>query len=347
MNKKYRLDLWNTKRGTKNLHRITKYNKGINKRNKNIDSGRIIKINHSRNIFNEEVFIVPKNFSIRDNSEEAISFFNNVMKYSNTTDEKYGRIRFVLKNVQHVTVDAIMYLIAVMNNIRTKCNAIEYRGDMPYKDDVKQLFIESGFFERLSIKNRYTGKINNKNSICIRTGKQVDNDVIKSLCDFVDNRIKIKSKTKRALYQTFIELMSNTYNHAYDEDDNLERVWYVYAKKEKRTVYFTFLDTGKGIADTIYKKQTEKFFEYLKLKKEFELTLSAFTGTYRSETKELKRGTGLPEIYMHSKTHLSNMKVITDKSYCNISPNENGKNLNNHLHGTVYVWEIHEEEKHI
>lgn len=347
MGKKYSLDLWNTQKGKKNLYKITKLNKGIKKRNNNIESCKIVRINHSRNKNNEEVFNVPKDFSIRDNPEETISFFNNVMKYSNTTEEEYGRIRFVLTQVQHVTVDAIMYLIAVMNNIKTKCNTIEYRGDIPYKEDVKQLFIDSGFFDMLSIKNEYTRRMRNKNSICIKTGKQVDNDIIKVLCDFVQDQIRIKNETGRALYQTFVELMSNTYNHAYVYDDNLERVWYVYAKRERKVVYFTFLDTGKGIADTIYKKYIEKILKNFKIKKESDITLSAFTGTYRSETQKVNRGTGLPEIYQHSKTHLYNMKVITNKSYCNISSNETGKDLNNHLHGTVYVWEIHEEEKYL
>lgn len=341
---KYSYDYWQTIKGRKEIIRLTKLNKSKKHKNKNIN----IKNSNLDNNIEQKSYIqklnVPSNFSFINNTEETIYFFNDLMQKLEKQEERTA-FYLNLKNVESVTVDAIMYLLAIIRNtkVNEKTNN-KFCGNIP--DDIlaNQEFVKSGFFNYVKTKN--IDFVPSGSRICIKTSDHNNPDLALQIVEFAKEKVQMSDEQERALYQTLIELMSNTYHHAYSSKDNvtMEHVWYIYVENVEDKICFTFLDTGVGIAKTIYLKYYEKFQKIFLNTKETDYVMSAFTGTFRSQTKELYRSTGLPEIYTYCQKGLfSKFTLVTNNSICRLCKNNNIL-LNNEFNGTLYFWEISEKE---
>ncbi|MBO5501277.1 MAG: hypothetical protein J6A48_04575, partial [Clostridia bacterium] len=67
----------------------------------------------------------PNNFSIRNNSDETVKYFSLVHSLIAKANPK-DQIFFDFSHVENLTADAIMYIIALMNNDK-KLNAFDIR----------------------------------------------------------------------------------------------------------------------------------------------------------------------------------------------------------------------------
>lgn len=294
--------------------------------------------------------VAPTYLSLVDNPEETTVFFKTVFEAINKS--KRGQsIFFDLSSVTQVTVDAIMYLIAVINNSRV-INQLEIvcRGNVPIDNDANSMFEDVGFYKY--VRRIIPSKKNNKpvDRIKIAYGKESDGKITSSICDFVNGKINSTNNlpTKR-LYPMLIELMTNVKHHAYnDKNGNMSARWYVYVEDGNDGIRFVFLDTGVGIPATIRKNWSERIRDGLKgiIGEDSDDSIyieAALNGEFRTETKQENRGKGLPEIknaVLSKDNRLADMKIFSGHGICTINRagHVEKQYIETAFEGTLFMW---------
>lgn len=257
------------------------------------------------------------------------------------------RIYFDLEYIENITADAIMYIIAFINNFKKlKILNVNIGGNLPKNDSVK-LFIEDVGFYSYVMGLKRTHMPNNKNRFQISHGQDADGRLVSKICDFINDIMGKKDllSTKR-LYPMIMELMTNTKQHAYNKDNRssiMECNWYIFAEHSDNSIKFVFLDTGVGIPSTIRYNLTEKMANrFSSQTKDAAFISSALKGEFRTETRKNNRGKGLPGIYHDSISgRIQNMTIISGKGKCFIMKDGEikEKRLLNHFEGTLFCWE--------
>lgn len=282
----------------------------------------------------------PQSFSIRDNANAVIAFFNKIISYLNKQKER-NNIYFDLSNVKHVTVDAIIYLLALIKDLQylgyTRHN---FYGNLPNDSYARTFFEESGFLKYVnSHYNSYDD--DNIEVFQIKTGKQFDSNVLIQACDFVCEKTGLSILNTKFLYVILSEMMLNTIQHAYSSSQGGLNRWYLSIKNDDQKLSFTFVDIGAGIPSTAKKRFLESVYS-----SDANILSSAFDGKYlRTQTNKTYRGKGLPKIKKCIQNHnLNNMYVISNKGYCQLTNNGDivslATDLTESLFGTIYYWEM-------
>jgi hypothetical protein len=344
-------EVWLKRRNIKILRRISrqksiKKQHGIEENHKNLSiHENNDDIHYSKYKRNRYTFSAPDIFSIDDNPELTIKFFNDIIKRKNS--KKFGATFYIeVSKVTKIDIEALMYIIAILND--TKYNSkwnYKYSGNFPNDGNSKRIFIESGFLSY--VKSDMKKIVPASNKIRIIDGKFNDNEVARKICIFVREICKLNSIETRPLYSFIIELMGNTKDHAYNDNKNnlSANSWYLYAEESEDYIHFVFLDTGVGIPQTVYKQWHEKF---LKPKNDSELIYSALIGEFRTETKVKYRGRGLPQINDCCQIGLlKDVVIYSGTGCCKIEYNEKKLGyeyvLNenkNRIFGTLFKWKI-------
>ena len=289
----------------------------------------------------EVVAQAPAVFSLINNSEEVGSFFDGIKKYIMSSMKKKVSIFFDLSRVETVTIDAIMYLLAIIKNLQKHgVTKHYYHGNMPSCKEAHAIFQESGF---LNFVNSSVATINtNTNKIAIRTGRHNDASVLRDICDFIIEKAKGSKITTKSVYVILAEMMYNTYEHAYTDMRHIIDNWYIFAEYVKDSIKITFLDTGLGIPKTIRRNFGERLLQV----SEGKLVQSALNGEFRSKTKLKYRNNGLPTIKKQVEdSRINNLHIISNRASCIVNKTDDGvslisKELKTPIMGTLYYWEI-------
>lgn len=342
MSKKVHNKLWLDRKSRK-LQNI-KYHKrmhsyGATHKSKKIDKGTndnfIQTINESRKT-------VPSTFSFLDNTCETIDFFNEIVL--EIKQRKYKNYFFIdSSNVTSVTVDALIYQIAIMQNVRINYEMkYTFRGNLPQNVQSVTTYQESGFMSYVQSKIKKLPESTNKMQII--SGTQNDPTIASSLCQFVMEKLDKQLIQILNLQKILIELMSNVYHHAYNNDDIMNKHWYIYAEYVNDHVRFVFVDTGAGIARTVRKNFYEKIQRFAKTNAtDGDLIFSTLMGDFRTKTKEKHRGNGLSGVRSLASSDLfRNFTVISGGGQCIIQEDKNiiKKDFNNTIYGTMYIFDV-------
>lgn len=336
--------LWIERRNKKNLKKRTKRKLAKKRKQSSLS-------NYNREIKKEAIynpktdnftFTAPLDFSIVNNPVETTGFFNKIIGFI-TDKRNFGKKLFIdISKIQSLTTDALMYLLALVNNLSEHfANKYHFSGNEPTDARIRKLFTESGFYK--FVKYRGTEPLTHSNdNIQIVSGEQYSNDFAKQLTDYVCDKAQTTKENCKFLYEMLIELMNNTQKHAYDNDNLLFPLWYCFAEYDSQSsVTFTFMDTGSGIPTTVQKNFSERI-DFLKLKGENKYVISALNGEFRTATRQMHRGKGLPKIREFcSKGVIKNLHILTNKADVIVRPSSyDGKDLQVQLRGTLYQWEI-------
>lgn len=289
----------------------------------------------------EYKFLAPENFSIMNNPLDTIEYFNDVIHKINEKVHHKFTINFLLENVKEITIDAVMYMLAITKNTKKFHHT---KGSYPINDNAKAIFMNSGFLKYVfSNKNIINPSPNNDIQIRMSNDSNENATTCKEINLTLMNRYGIERGKLHFLYDILYEMMINTNEHAYSSDTFLLNNWYVYVALEDEKVKFSFLDTGIGIPKTINKNFFEKI-NLLGLKNDAELILSALNGEFKTATKQVYRGKGLPKFTKYNKIgKIQNFKIVSGKGmvvYDKEKQNYVTYNLDKHLVGTVYYFEI-------
>lgn len=275
-----------------------------------------------------------------DNCEESLAFFSEAINATKLC-KRSQHIFFDLSEIVVVSVDAVIYLIAIIRNIkRISAHNIICEGNSPRNQLAKQLFINSGFYAYVYCKHINRPEEHSSN-IQITNGKIADGKLAGQICEFIiHNCGKDRSATKR-IYPLIMELMTNTRQHAYrNRFGTMDENWYVFAENSETCIRFVFLDTGAGIPYTIRKDFTERVAE-LFIKNDAKFISSALRGDFRTETKKEHRGKGLPEIFSVSQVGIiSDLTILSGRGMCRVSRNGSivEEALPTSFIGTLFSW---------
>ncbi|MBR5023413.1 MAG: hypothetical protein IKY18_09570 [Oscillospiraceae bacterium] len=298
---------------------------------------------------NRLIVCAPRELCLFDSTDTTLNFFDDVIEKIKQCGPRYT-LYFDLSQVEVITPDAVMYLIAIINNTKkVRVFEIACEGNMPKNQAARAVFQDVGFFKFVSAP--YARKLNDSNGFMkIHNGTDADNILAGAFCEFVHNNCNKDYTSTKRLYPMIIELMTNTHQHAYhlpyELDGHLEMYsnWYIFAQDLGSAVHFVFLDTGSGIPSTVSRKLREKVSDILSVNNDAVYLESALKGDYsRSETKLAYRGKGLPGIYEDCKNNqICNLKIISCRAKCLV--NNDGlitaQNMSSYFEGTLFSWDI-------
>lgn len=266
-------------------------------------------------------------------------FFNKINNEIKNCKLDYLKIFIDMSNINDMTVDALIYLIALIKNIKKEYKGtFSFGGNIPLDEKCSKIVKESGFLDHMQSTNIET--IISSKKVQIRSGNNVDVKISSQICDFIHQITNTTRKDTKVLYNIIGEMMNNAVHHAYDETDEYAQKWLLYAENIDNKFKFTFLDTGLSIPKTIYKK----FFSGDYFKSDCKIVVDAFKGYMTSQTKKSYRGKGLPSIKESVlKGDVTKLNVISNKACCEFHKYENENiicDLEGPLNGTLYYWEM-------
>ncbi len=246
----------------------------------------------------EKMYTVPHIFSLTNNPNETIEYFSSIIKGIN---KRQFRSVFIINStdVVEVTVDALIYLIAIMENMKqNKINQYTFRGNLPKDKSASRIYNISGFIDYVKAKDK--SKFLYGSNAHIKSGTKNMPNNAKEVCDMVMEKLDVDRKEILFISKILGELMSNVYHHAYPgilEQEMYPR-WYLYTECIDDTVKVIFADTGKGIPGTVRRKFSENIKKFFGGVPDEDLLHYAFEpDTFaRTETGLPFRGNGLPTL---------------------------------------------------
>lgn len=288
----------------------------------------------------------PANFSIIDNHEEVIRFCNKLRNDYHNRNKVFVNLR----NVVTVTNESLCLLLSNMMMFREK--RIPFDGSFPIDNHAKFIIMESGFFPTL-YNNRRRSVNNVKSSIFTHSSNSSNEDlvdeIIKSCSVFLWN----EEFNCGGVYNAFVELMSNTIEHA-DEIEGKKKWWVTVTKDAaNKKVSFSFVDYGRGIIATlkdVNHKRHNSIVETLMSKwndDDTKLLKSVMEGALKiSEKGESQYGNGLNSIYQDMiDNNLNNVVIISNNVYADVK-NDNYLKMGSNFPGTFISWEINQNTNH-
>lgn len=288
-------------------------------------------------------FRAPSVFSFILNPNETNSFFTKIISFI-TRRENFGRsLFFDISKIEKLTIDALMYLLAIVNNLNSNFqNKYAFSGNAPDRADVKKMFSESGFYHFVKYQGTEPIARNNDN-LQIVSGEKSETQIAKKMSDFVCAKAGVTKIASNFIYILMIELMSNTFKHAYSSGQSvLFPRWYSFAEYDgDQTISFIFMDTGEGIPATVRKNFAEKL-DFLNIRGDASYVKSALNGDFRTATGQTFRGKGLPRIRKFCKEKkIRNLRIISNSA--DVSVYEKSflsDEIAPPLYGTLYYWQV-------
>lgn len=290
---------------------------------------------------------IPSCFSIKDNPDETIQFFNRTIDtIMQGTESK--KMFFNFESVEYMTIDALMYLIAIVINIRISlCRVREFSGNTPKQPTVRELFNNSGFIDIVTKRKSF---IETNGAIHIVLSDKGEPQKTQDICEHIISKSALQRQNLLFLGEMLGELEGNVVEHAYNDStfERFHRKWFLYLDDTSDGLFrFTFLDTGVGIWNTMKKKGGDRMKSLFG--NQVDAIADALNGGERTRTLRPYRGKGLPSIKEHAiSRRVVNLALITNKAYCYHDENEEDclgkKTIISPLHGTIYYWEISEKE---
>jgi len=283
----------------------------------------------------------PENFSVFANPEQSLSFFSDI----ETRVEFGSPVYFDMKNIEKLSIDAIMYFLALLKKIKSSKVAYAFKGSVPSNEKCQDLLLSSGFFKYVHAGRRAKDLDYASEVVQIVNGQMVEPQVAKRICDFAISKLNLKRVEINELYNMVIELMSNTRQHAYRKKHFTINDWYVFVRfiAAKKSVRFIFLDTGEGIPSTVRRKGFEPVREFVGFGPgHTEYIKSALAGEFRSRIGARYRGNGLPKIYSYyTQQYINDLTIISNRGY--FAEKRHG-DIGQGLKGTLFYWELSNEK---
>jgi len=274
--------------------------------------------------------VAPAVFSIIENYEETIAFFNKI----NNFIDRYWYMNIDLADITKLTPDALLYLLTILDHAARMPKQVRIRGNAPKDKEMRELFTCSGFYKYVT--SGLTNKAN-KDILSVESGHTPDPKPIGALLAFIREKFGIEGfKETNVIYSVLMDAMINVIEHAYTGINKLVRSWWLMAKYEKDgTIVFALVDNGRGIPTTIKKKY---FGLEDKVIPDSQLIASTVKGENRSETGEQYRGQGLPKIGKYALSgRIKNLYICSRNGYYNVDRDQCVEQHSPFL-GTLLTW---------
>lgn len=283
------------------------------------------------------VIPAPKNFSLIENTDEVLAYFNKAEKLT----RKRENLTLDISEVDELTADTVALMVASINDPDFKHDS-GIKGNAPKKPELHKLFTESGFYDHVFTAGKFAkGK---ENLLHKEVHRNVVPEVAKNASLTGIEHVFGKREPFEPLYEILIECMSNTNNHANLHNQGKCNWWlYVYSDPNQNITSYTFLDLGVGIfKSAVLQNYLKSTFKGTPLYKNINLVDDLLAGKIQSRIDKDKeiRGKGIPQIVDHAKlANFRSFYIIANDVKINLK-NGSKTQLAHNLSGTVLYWEL-------
>lgn len=293
----------------------------------------------------------PVDFSLTSNTEETLKFIG---KIENCYKRKQ-KVFVNLQGVDNIANGAIVVLLSIL--VQFKSNKIDFNGNFPKNNKVREFLKDSGFFKYLYKEIDPQDSYTFENDICTHANKKVDSQLSEDIIKKASTFIWGEERRCTGVQRVFLELMQNTNNHASITNQG-EKHWWATVKhnEDEKKVSFSFIDFGVGIFESLTnKKEDNKFYNAInKVRNVFSfsdnaelLRLLLHGDVHKTVTGKYYRGKGLPGIFEACKNNkISNLIIISNDAIADFGNNSYRK-LNGSLSGTFIYWELNSNNVNI
>jgi len=288
---------------------------------------------------------VPTDFSFLSNTEESINFFD---KLNQRVGMGHRKILIDLSKIEKITIEVLLYIISLDKKYKKELLNVVLNIVLPKNQKLNSIIATSGITKYFLSDNNYIS-FNEETIFPITDGEMYPEEDDAKICakavDFAKKHlVNAKSKDSKfmELYNTLVELMQNTSDHAY-KDNAIISNWYLYARKVEKGIAFYFFDNGLGVISTASKKILDK----VKIGQKSILE-SILNGEFRTRTNLSYRGKGFPEIKKFLDSDSVGLQMILTNKVRYFKSEENQiplDNLKNNFQGTLVVWLLKEKER--
>jgi hypothetical protein len=293
---------------------------------------------HKRSVGGVVALTAPAGvLSLFETPEPTLEFCN---QFRAAVFQRDARVRLDLAAVTQFSSDTLLLMRAITDSGRRGWRA-NVSGNMPSDPDVAAKFRESGFFHGFA---KPPGRLPQPKGLMLRkSSRLVESLVAADLVRFALEHATIPRPIAVRSSNTLIEAMINTHNHATvhprarARERRLRKAplpWFAGVYCEDDVAYFTFVDLGVGILNSVRVKRFLKLIAVqLDLYGRADLLRDVFLGKVGSSTGDPGRGKGLPRMKVDTDAGLlPNLQVLTssitgrvaDLSFAGIGQTFNG-----------------------
>lgn len=202
---------------------------------------------------------VPKILDLTTNYDETAEFIREIRL------EALKRNRFVLLNFdlsERIYPTALLLLLAEIHRCRLLHGNERVTGTYPRNPALERLFIRTGFFELLGVRQKIKAAPMSYPMEYIRfhSDHRLDASMPKRLREeLLGDKVAMHPKARMRLYRALTEAMTNVGQHAYParavKSHPIRRRWWMagHVNKSRKELMITFCDLGVGIPDTLPK----------------------------------------------------------------------------------------------
>lgn len=289
----------------------------------------------------------PTNFSILDNRDSVIKYFNTIKRMLN--QKEYTQIN--LRNITSIDLPTLCLLGAFMLDRNTKSKYLKVTS--PLSNSAAYRFFEEAQFENIIIKKMRPDF--NSGAFLFRSEDEVNEEAISDILTKTVDYFGENSKQRlRDLPPIIIEIVTNTADHA-NPDSSYTLPWIVNTYETKnnngdKVKQYCIIDMGVGIYETLIDKansqQQGKSLWHTIIKRENsqgEFFKQAIPKGLQSRTTLPQRGKGIKYIYdtVSGDDMYKRFEIITNKTRVNLTNlGLVEKDSSENLPATIYYWEV-------
>ncbi len=287
----------------------------------------------TRSGLEEQTLVAPEVLNLFVEPNETLNYCNTLRYHLNKREIK---VDLDLRNIRSFSSDALLLMRAIILNSRSPTRSVG--GNLPVDPKVASEFKASGFFQGFDQPPADLPPA--KGLMLDKSNFRVYAKTASELVDFAENHVAITRECTNACFQTLVEVMTNTHNHAGDKKPGMrEEKWFVSVYCIEGLAYFNFVDLGIGIlksaqAINFLKRFGSSLFAFGRIS----LLKEAFNGTIGSVTGNPGRGLGLPRMKWDAENDkLSDLQVLTSNVIGSVADLD-FKSIHPSLHGTLFRW---------
>lgn len=279
----------------------------------------------------------PTTFSLIKNPDEFVTYLRTIKK-----ETEFGYpILIDISGIKRISYETIPVLLSYIKQ-RTLLHNATIHGNAPDDATLRKIFTESGFYDFVRSKHKH--KNSKENLLHQESNFKVKPEIAGRATDLIEDVFdgNILEDEIEAIYNIFIELMSNTHHHADEKKYGLTK-WWLYAHCAKDEINITFLDLGVGIfKSTVVKEKVKKMGLNIKLISNLILVDDLLDGKIQSriDIDNEIRGKGLPQILEYAALEIfESFVLVTNDIWVDLKSRER-KKISKNFRGTLFNFTI-------
>lgn len=255
-----------------------------------------------------------------------------------------ARVFLDLSAVQEFRTDALLLLRAIFGS-PARAARTTIRGNLPSDPAVAAEFKESGFFT--GIAQPPTHLPHAKGLMLGKSSNVVYARIAAELVEFALTHSHMSPNCTDASWQSLVELMTNTHNHAATRrgtrsgryHSSRAPRWFASVYCRDNVAHFNFVDLGVGILNSAPANNfLQGLSSSLSSHGRIRLLTDAFCGHVGSATGQPGRGLGLPRMRADAKKHsLPRLEVLTSNIVGSVAALD-FRSVGGSLQGTAFRW---------